>query len=74
MERLMEKSAKGFSPSTLNLYIKCPLQFYFQEILGLSEAETIEETIESKTMGTVIHQVFQKVYEPFTGKYVDPED
>jgi ATP-dependent helicase/nuclease subunit B len=73
MERLLEKAAKGLSPSTLNTYIKCPLQFYFQEVLGLSEAETIEETIESKTMGTVIHQVLQKVYEPFAGKYVNPE-
>jgi len=72
IERLMDKSSKGFSPSSLNLYIKCPLQFYFQEILGLSESETIEETIESRTMGTVIHQVFQQVYEPFTGKYIDP--
>jgi ATP-dependent helicase/nuclease subunit B len=72
MARLMEKASRGFSPSSLNLFIRCPMQFYFQEILGLSEAETIEETIESKTMGTVIHQVFQKVYEPFTGKYADP--
>jgi CRISPR/Cas system-associated exonuclease Cas4 (RecB family) len=73
MARLADKCNRGFSPSALNLYIRCPLQFYFQEILGLSEAETIEETIESKTMGTVIHQVFQKIYEPFAGKYVDPE-
>jgi hypothetical protein len=72
MDRLMDKSVRGFSPSSLNLYINCPLEFYFQEILGLSEAETIEETVELKTMGTVIHQVFQKIYQPFTGKYIDP--
>jgi ATP-dependent helicase/nuclease subunit B len=74
IERLMEKAKKGFSPSTLNTYIRCSLQFYFQEILGLSEAESVEETIESKTMGTVIHQVFQKVYEPYSGKYIDPKE
>ena len=73
MERLIEKAAKGFSPSSLNTYIRCPLQFYFQEILGLSEAESVEETIEAKTMGTVMHQVFQKIYEAFEGKYIDPE-
>jgi CRISPR/Cas system-associated exonuclease Cas4 (RecB family) len=70
--RLMARSAKGFSPTALILYIRCPLQFYFQEILGLSEPETIEETIESKTMGTAIHDVFHKIYLPFAGKYVDP--
>jgi CRISPR/Cas system-associated exonuclease Cas4 (RecB family) len=69
--RLAEKSEKGFSPTALNLYIKCSLWFYFQEILGLYEAETVEETIEAKTMGTAIHQVLQKVYEPHEGKYVN---
>lgn len=73
MARLMDKTIKGFSPSSLNLYIRCPLQFYFQELLGLSEAESVEETIEARTMGTVIHAVFHKVYEPFTGKFVDPD-
>lgn len=73
MARLMDKANKGFSPSTLNLYIRCSLQFYFQEMLGLSEVETIEETIESKTMGTAIHHVFQQVYQPFAGKFVDPD-
>jgi len=74
MSRLMEKSTRGFSPSSLNLYINCPLQFYFQEIIGLSESETIEETIEMRTMGTAVHQVLQKVYEPYIGKYVDTEN
>jgi CRISPR/Cas system-associated exonuclease Cas4 (RecB family) len=72
MDRLMARSAKGFSPTAINLYIRCPLQFYFQEILGLSEPETIEETIESKTMGTAIHDVFHKIYLPFSGKHLDP--
>ena len=74
MARLMEKANKGFSPSSLNLYIRCPLQFYFQEMLGLSESETVEETIEAKTMGTVIHSVFQQVYRPFEGRFVDPSE
>jgi CRISPR/Cas system-associated exonuclease Cas4 (RecB family) len=73
MARLNEKAARGFSPTALNLYIRCPLQFYFQEVLGLSEAESIEETIEQKTMGTAIHKVFQRIYEPFTGKFLDPD-
>jgi len=73
MARLMEKADRGFSPSSLNLYIRCPLQFYFQEVLGLSEAETVEETIEAKTMGTVIHSVFQQVFQPYLGKFADPD-
>lgn len=73
IERLKEKAVKGFSPSSLNTFIRCPLQFYFQEVLGLAEAETVEETIEAKTMGTVIHQVLQNIYEPFEAGFVDPQ-
>jgi CRISPR/Cas system-associated exonuclease Cas4 (RecB family) len=73
MQSLREKCLTGFSPSALNLYIRCPLQFYFQEIIGLSETEEIEETIESKTLGTVIHDVLFKVYQPFIGSYIRPE-
>ncbi len=71
MARLMEKAVKGLSPSAFNLYINCPLSFYFQEILGLAEAESVEETIEAKTVGTAVHQAFYMIYEPFTGKYAD---
>lgn len=71
MERLMAKTVTGFSPTALNSYVRCPMQFYFQEVLGLSEAEGVEETIEARTMGTVIHQVLHKIFEPFTGKPVD---
>jgi ATP-dependent helicase/nuclease subunit B len=74
MERLAEKSRKGFSPTSLNQFIKCPLRFYYQEILGLTEADSVEETIEARTMGTVIHHVFQEVFEPFTGKFVNPDE
>jgi CRISPR/Cas system-associated exonuclease Cas4 (RecB family) len=73
ISRLTDKSARGFSPTALNLYIRCSLRFYFQEILGLTEAETVEETIETRTMGTVIHQVLQEVYEPFKENYVAPD-
>jgi CRISPR/Cas system-associated exonuclease Cas4 (RecB family) len=72
IQALEDKSARGFSPSALNLYIRCPLQFYFQEVMGISESEEIEETIESKTLGTVIHDVLYRMYQPFTGKFVEP--
>ena len=72
LAKLKEMAEKGFSPTALNLYVRCPLQFYFQEILGLAEEETIEETIEAKTMGVVVHDVLQQVYEPFSGKFVNP--
>jgi CRISPR/Cas system-associated exonuclease Cas4 (RecB family) len=54
---------KGFSPSTLSHYIRCPLFFYFRHIAGIKESEKLEETIEANTLGTVVHEVLQNLYQ-----------
>jgi ATP-dependent helicase/nuclease subunit B len=54
---------KGLSPSTLSHYIRCPLFFYFRHIAGIKESEKLEETIEANTLGTVVHEVLQKLYQ-----------
>lgn len=64
---LDEINTKGFSPSTLNHYIKCSLFFYFRHIAGISETDTLEETIESNTLGSVVHEVLQDLYEEHFG-------
>ncbi len=74
MERLAEKAAKGFSPTALNTYINCSLQFYFKELAGLSELEEIEETIEANTLGSVIHEVLKELYDPLKGKILIQDD
>ncbi len=68
IETLNEKAQKGFSPSLLNTYRNCSLQFYFQAIAGLKEADEVEETIGADTLGNSIHEVLEKLYQPFVGK------
>ncbi len=65
---------KGCSASALNIYRNCSLQFYFRYIVGLEETEKIEETIEASTLGTVIHDVLQKLYAPLKRKIILPSD
>ena len=74
MERLISRAKKGFSPSALARYIRCPLQFYFEKIAGLEEADEVEETLEARTLGTVIHGVLEDLYGPLAGKVIQPED
>ncbi len=64
----MRRAEKGFSPSALSRYIRCPLQFYFEKIAGLEEADEVEETLEARTLGTIIHGVLEDLYGPFRGK------
>ncbi|MBW6490389.1 MAG: PD-(D/E)XK nuclease family protein [Lentimicrobium sp.] len=67
--RLLELAEKGLSPTTLNQYLTCPLRFYFSTVLGLGETEEIEETIDFRTLGTVVHEVLQDFYSPFKGSF-----
>lgn len=68
-----ERTAFGFSPSALNSYIQCPLQYYFSKILRLKPPERIDESIENNTFGTIIHEVLEQIYKPFTGGLIKPD-
>lgn len=73
-DKLKEKANSGFSPSVLNSYIQCPLKFYFENIEGLREKDKVEDEIDAKTYGTVLHKVLQILYEPYINKVLLIED
>lgn len=74
IEQLKAKAIYGFSPSLLNRYVNCSLQFYFQAIAGLKEEDDVEEIIGAETLGTVIHEVLETLYQPFVGKKLNADD
>ncbi|MCL1850793.1 MAG: PD-(D/E)XK nuclease family protein [Bacteroidetes bacterium] len=51
-----------YSPTSLNTYIQCPLQFYFKFIEEISVPETFDQTNESAVIGTVIHRVLEEIF------------
>ena len=66
LDRLKEiATIKGFSPSALTNYLRNPIQFYYQRILGVRENEEVEENVAANTLGTIIHEVLEKMYQPF---------
>lgn len=65
IERLEQIGDKGFSPSTLISYIRNPLDFYEQRILNIDETDEVEEDIAANTMGTIVHNTLEKLYEPY---------
>ncbi len=73
-EKLKAKAEKGFSPSALNTYRNCSLQFYFQAIAGLREVDEVEEVIGADTLGSAIHEVLELFYTPFVGKKITVAD
>ncbi len=72
-QKLVNLALSGYSPSSLNSYITCPLKFYFGNILRLATTNKIEQSVEANTFGTVVHGVLEEIYEQFTGKEINPE-
>jgi CRISPR/Cas system-associated exonuclease Cas4 (RecB family) len=74
LAKLKEKASKGFSPSKLNIYRQCSLRYYFHQIAGIDEQESVQETIEANTLGTVVHEVLKHLYLPFKNKNISDAD
>lgn len=73
-ERLKEiASGKGFSPSAIGNYMRNPIQFYMQRVLGIREVEEVEENIALNTLGTIIHNSLENLYKPFQNQRLTPE-
>jgi ATP-dependent helicase/DNAse subunit B len=53
---------KGISPSALNSYLECSLQFYFRYIAKIREPNEVEEDIDARIMGTFLHDVMELFY------------
>ncbi len=73
MERLRSVAANGLSPTTLTEYIKNPIAFYKRAILNIEEFPEVEETIAANTLGTIIHDVLEELYQPLIGSYITPD-
>ena len=59
---------RGLSPSALNTFLQCPLDFFYTYILNLREENEVEESIEASTFGTMIHAVLERL---FKGHFLD---
>lgn len=73
LDRISALGEKGFSPTALTDYIRDPLTFLKRHILGVQEPEEVEESLEARTFGTIIHNSLEILYKPFLGQVLTPE-
>ncbi|TXD83775.1 PD-(D/E)XK nuclease family protein [Subsaximicrobium wynnwilliamsii] len=73
IEAIDSLSKKGFSPSSLTNYIRNPIDFYYDKILGITQYKDVEESIALNTLGTVIHNTLEDFYKPYIGKLITEE-
>ncbi|MBQ4175092.1 MAG: PD-(D/E)XK nuclease family protein, partial [Prevotella sp.] len=51
------------SPTAINQYIKCPLQFFYMRIAGIEEPEmTDEEDVDNRIFGNIFHRSAELIY------------
>ena len=73
MERLsnfLSGGERSLSASSINMYLNCPLQFYFSVVEKMEDEEEVAETIESSMFGTIFHYIMESIYERLEGKMV----
>ncbi|MDO4880973.1 MAG: PD-(D/E)XK nuclease family protein [Capnocytophaga sp.] len=58
-----EKRKKGFSPSALTSYVHNPITFYEQVVLNIQEEQEVEEIIETRTFGKIVHSTLEALYD-----------
>ncbi|HLP48822.1 MAG TPA: PD-(D/E)XK nuclease family protein, partial [Candidatus Kapabacteria bacterium] len=59
---------KSYSPSSLLVFLTCPVKFYFNYILKLREEEEVYESPEYYQVGHIVHQALYELYKPYCGK------
>lgn len=51
------------SPTAFYRYVACPLRFYFATVARLSSEDEIEEEVDARTFGNILHGAMQHLYE-----------
>jgi hypothetical protein len=57
--------SKYLSASAIGKYLNCPLDFYYRYLAEFGEEESVEEELETSSMGRFIHNTLEKLFNPF---------
>jgi ATP-dependent helicase/DNAse subunit B len=66
----MIEHARGaiYSATRVNVYLNCPLRFYYQYILGLREKEDLLGDPDASHIGRFIHELLEETFARFKGE------
>ncbi len=57
-----------YSPSSVDMYIGCPLRFYYRYVLGLKEKKELMEDVGPVDVGSFIHEFLEGAFGRFLNK------
>lgn len=73
-EKYLGTNKKFLSATALSTFLACPIKFYFKYIAEIKEPESLEESMEAGTFGTVLHSTMEYLYQDFIHKEVHEDD
>ena len=62
------------SPTAINRYNRCPLEFYYYAIANIKEPDDVSDEIDNRIFGTIFHDASQFVYDGITGADKEERD
>lgn len=68
---------RSLSPSSLNDYIECSLRFYLKQVAQMKEADEVEEEVDARVLGSILHDVAFWLYQELRAirnGVINPED
>lgn len=69
-EHIRKIHSKELSPTSLQMYISCSMQFYYSFVLELKGEEEISDTMDSGIIGNVYHKVMETLYKRVENKVI----
>lgn len=64
-QRIIEWATHKVSPTSLNTFINCKLQFYFKYIAKIYVEDEMVEYMEAHSFGTIIHEALHQAYQGY---------
>jgi antitoxin component YwqK of YwqJK toxin-antitoxin module len=74
MYNSLHEGGKTLSPSALNKFLACPLQFYFRYLAGLKEPEEITEDVDLPLFGSLLHKALELLYKEYPDKEITADE
>ena len=70
-EKIIQHLKNGISPSAINTFLTCTLDYYYKYILNLETVEEVSEEIELSDFGSIVHKALENLYRPYINQILD---
>lgn len=71
--RYLTLPKKGFTNSTIEMYLKSPLDFFLHKIFNFTQDSSVAEEMEGGMFGKIMHTVLENIFKPYIGETLSRE-